>query len=258
MPAKNHVELVDKAMRVLEALAQEGDASDLKDLSARVGLVKSSAFRILYTLRELGYVEQRGRGLYCLTPKLFRLAKKAPAQASLNTIAHPYLLRLRDALDEAAWLAQWRRGRVILTDVAEARHKLRLSLDIGDDCPLHASALGKAIAAYLPPEELAKALGSGPFPRLTQNTNTDPAQLFRELAGVRESGYALNEEETIDGAILIGAPVFDARNAVLASVSTSCPIARCSPDKRKAMIAEVKAISAAISHELLEAEYRAE
>lgn len=258
MPAKNHVELVDKAMRVLEALAQEGEASDLKDLSARVGLVKSSTFRILYTLRELGYVEQRGRGSYSLTPKLFRLAKKAPAQASLNTIAHPYLVRLRDALDEAAWLAQWRRGRVILTDVAEARQKLRLSLDIGDDSPVHASALGKAVAAHLPPEELANALGSGPLPRLTEHTRTDRAQLLRELAEVRENGYALNEEETIEGAILIGAPVFDARNVVVASISTSCPVARCSPEKRKAMIEHVKTIGAAISKELAEAGFRAE
>ena len=62
MSANNHIELVEKAMRILEVLAQDGEPLELKDLTSRVGLVKSSVFRILYTLRELGYVEQRGRG----------------------------------------------------------------------------------------------------------------------------------------------------------------------------------------------------
>jgi DNA-binding IclR family transcriptional regulator len=258
VPANNHIELIEKAMRILEVLSKEEAPLDLKDLTARVGLVKSSVFRILYTLRELGYVEQRGRGTYCLTAKMFALAGGSAARHSLIEMAHPHLARLRDSLNEAAWLAEWRGGRVILTDVAEARHKLRLSLGIGDSCPLHASALGKSIAAFLSPEALATALGTETLARFTERTITDRAQLLRELAKVRASGVASNEEETIEGAILVGAPIFDCRGNVFAAISLSCPTARCTPQKRSDMNALIKEASQSISQQLADLGFRSD
>lgn len=258
MPTNNHIELLEKGMRVLETLANEEIPLDLKDLTDRVGLVKSSVFRILYTLRELGYVEQRGRGSYSLTPKIFALARRVSTRHSLVEIARPHLAALRDAIGESAWLAEWRGGRVILIDVAAAPHKLRLSLGIGDTCPLHASALGKAIAAFMRPETLAAALGTDPLPRLTDRTTTDRAQLLRELAKVRANRFAVNEEETIQGAILVGAPVFDCLGDILGAVSLSCPTARCTPEKRNDMIDLVKKAGQSISQQLADLGFRAD
>ncbi|HKE22616.1 MAG TPA: IclR family transcriptional regulator [Bryobacteraceae bacterium] len=256
MPANNHIELVEKAMRILEVLADVEDPLDLKDLTARVGMVKSSVYRILYTLRELGYVEQHGRGSYRLTGRVSSLARRASAQPGLIEVARPYLTAARDALNEAAWLAQWRGGRVVLVDVVEAPHKLRLSLGIGDSCPLHASSLGKAVAAFLRPETLAVALGTDPLPRFTERTITERAQLLRELARVRAGGFAINEEETIDGAVLVGAPVLDSTGEVTAAVSLGSPMARCTTPKREEMIELVRHTGGAISQRLAELGYR--
>jgi DNA-binding IclR family transcriptional regulator len=258
VPTNNHIELIEKAMRILEVLAKEEAPIDLKNLTAHVGMVKSSVFRILYTLRELGYVEQRGRGSYCLTAKMFALASRSAIRHTLIEVAHPHLVHLRDALNESAWLAEWRGDRVVLTDVAEARHKLRLSLGVGDSCPLHASALGKSIAAFLSPEALAAALGTETLTRLTDRTITDRAQLLRELAKVRASGLASNEEETIEGAILVGAPIFDCRGVVFAAISLSCPTARYTPQKRRDMDALVKEASQSISQQLADQGFRAD
>ncbi len=258
MAANNHIELVEKTMRILETMASDKGPSDLKNLASRVGLVKSSVFRILYTLRELGYVEQRGRGAYSLTAKMFAVASKTPVRPSLLDVVHPHLARIRDALNEAAWLAEWRRGKVVLIDVADVRHRLRLSLDVGDECPLHAAALGKAIAAYLPPEELAAAWGTADLPRYTSHTVTDRTQVLRELAEVRESGVALNREETIEGAVVVGAPIFDSRGVAFAAISLSCPTARCSAAIRASMVDAVKTASVQISRELNDLGYRAE
>ncbi len=255
MAARNHVEVVARTFRVLEALA-DGPA-ELREIAERSGLGKSSAFRLLYTLKELGYVEQPApTGPYQLTLKMLALTRQPARDLTLAQVAHPYLVRLRDELGEAAWLAEWRGGQVVLTDAAQARHRLRLSLDLGDVCPLHASALGKAVAAHLTRTELKRALGGGRLERYTARTITSRARLEDELAMVRRQGYAVNDEETIEGAFLAGAPIFDARGHVCGAVSVSAPTARCAPAKREAMIAAVKRATAEISQELARLGFR--
>ena len=251
MAARNHIELVEKTLNVLEALADGEAGSTLATLASRTGLVKSSTFRILYTLKELGYVDQNGpNGPYRLTLKALALARRAAIRPTLINVARPHLVRLRDRLQESVWLAEWRRREVVLADVAEAAHKLRLSLDLGDACPLHASALGKAVAAHLSPEQLKGVLGDAPLPRYTARTLTSRFRLGQELERVRRQGFAMNEEETIEGALLAGAPVFDAQRRVCAAVSVSCPTARCPQGKRQAMVRGVIAAAAAISADL--------
>ncbi|MBM3748393.1 MAG: IclR family transcriptional regulator [Acidobacteria bacterium] len=256
MAARNYVELVEKTLRVLEALSE--GALHLKGIAARLGLVKSSVFRILYTLKELGYVEQTSpNGAYRLTVKALGLARSPALRPTLLNVVRPHLARLRDELQESVWLAELRGHMVLLVDVAEAAHRLRLSLDLGDACPLHASALGKAVAAWMPPEQLQAALGKAKLPAYTRKTVTRRSQVMAELARVRRQGYAVNEEETIDGAIVLGAPLFDARERAFAAISVAAPTARCTGRKRERMIQAVKRTAAGLSSELAGLGYRA-
>ena len=251
MAARNHIDLVVKTVRTLEILAQATRPLSLKEIASQLGLVKSSAFRILYTLKEIGFVEQaEPGGAYRLTFLSVGLARRQAGHHSLIQIARPYLARLRMELDESVWLAELRRGRVVLVDTADSRHPLRLTYDLGDPCPLHATALGKSIAAFLSPAELQRCLGKGPLERFTANTITSRVALKEELEKVRQSGWAANREETVEGAIILGAPVFDAAEKVFAAISVSVPTARCLPEKRKAIIAAVKSASQALSAEL--------
>lgn len=251
MPARNHVELVTRTFRVLEVLA-EGPA-ELREIAARTGLGKSTAFRILYTLKELGYVEQAGpTAPYGLSWKITALARRAGADRLLAAAARAHLVRLCQELEESAWLAELRRGAVIITDGVHAAHKLRPSLDLGDACPLHASALGKAVAAWLPEAVRRQLLGNGPLVRFTRRTITSRARLAEELARVRRLGYSINDEETVEGAFLTGAPVFDAEGRVCAAISVSAPKTRLFPAKRRAMTAAVRRAAAELSRELAE------
>jgi len=256
MAARNYVELVEKTLRVLETLSE--GALHLKGIAARLGLVKSSVFRILYTLKELGYVEQaHPNGAYRLTVKALGLARSPALRPTLLNAVRPHLARLRDELQESVWLAELRGHTVLLVDVVEAAHRLRLSLDLGDACPLHASALGKAVAAWMPPEQLQAALGEGKLPAYTRKTLTRRSDLTAELARVRRQGYAVNAEETIEGAIVLGAPLFDARGRAFAAISVAAPTARCTSRKRERMIQAVKRTTAALSSELAGLGYRA-
>ena len=256
MAARNHIELVVKSMNVLETLAESAEGASLKDIAARVGLVKSSVFRILYTLKNIGYVEHGEGGLYRLTFKTTGLVRRSADRPTLSNLARHHLVDLRDALQESAWIAEYRRDGIVLIDVVEAAHPLSLSYDVGDLCPVHATALGKAIAAHLTPKELEALLPKGKLPKLTPHTNTNRRELDAELVRVRKQGYAINDEETIEGVVLVGAPLFDSLGRVFAAISVSAPTVRCSSKKKREMIGRVIATSRAITKDLYDAGFR--
>lgn len=248
MPTRNHIDLVEKTLRILEIMSEGTGELRLKEIAERSGLVKSSAFRILFTLRQLGYAEQvTGEKQYRLTTRLVGLVRRAASTPDLISIARPYLKSLRDHFAESAWLGQVRCGRVILVAAAEAPHQLRLSFEVGENSPLHATAVGKAIAAYMLPGELDAVLGRGELQRFTRLTISNRQQLDRELAKVRREGFSMNREETVEGAVLIGAPIQDGSGKTFAAISVSSPIARCPKQKRDAMIREVKRAAAEIT-----------
>jgi DNA-binding IclR family transcriptional regulator len=238
-------------MRILEVLAASDDNVSLKEIAARVNMVKSSAFRILYSLEKLGYVEHaEGNGTYRMTWKTVGLARRSAGRATLSNIARPHLTRLRDELWESAWLAEWRENKALLVDVVEAPQQLQLSLEVGSECPLHATAAGKCIGAHLPKTLLKAALGGGKLPKYTAHTISSRSQLLEEFEKVRRQGFAINEEETIEGAVLVGAPLFDCTQQVIASISVSALTARWSTEKSQKTISAVIRTAVAITADL--------
>lgn len=251
MPAKNHIDLVVKTLNVLESLAVSEHGKALKEIAAEVGLVKSSVFRILYTLKQAGYVEQpESNGVYRLTLKTAGLSRRNSERLGFATVARPHLARLRDTLDESVALAERRTQSVVLIDVLETSHPLRLSFHIGNDCPIHATALGKAVAAFLSPRDLAALLGKPDLPQYTDRTNTKMRELKAELARVHKLGYAVNDEETVLGAVIIGAPVFDSQGNACGALSVNIPTARCSATRKKQLIVAVRDAGQRISSDL--------
>lgn len=257
MPARNYIELIEKTFAVLDVLAQHQEGCALKQIAAQTGLVKSSVFRILHTLKELGYVEQMGpEGAYQSTLKILALSRAAVTRDLLIRMARPHLHKLRDDLGESAWLGEKLRDCILLVDAVEAPRRLRLSLDIGDSCPMHATAIGKVIAAYLPAEELEERLGAGALPAYTEKTIRDRDRLKKHLAQIRRQGYAINNEETMESAWLVGAPVFDASHRVCAALSMGALVSRSKGDWRTAMIEAVVSQADAMSKRLAQVGYR--
>lgn len=254
MAAKNHIELVVKTLAVLESLAASEHGKALRDIATEVALVKSSVFRILFTLKEAGYVEQpEANGLYRLTLRTAGLARRNTERLGLTDLARPHLTRLRDALDESVALAERRQRAVVLVDVLETSHPLRLSFHIGDDCPIHATALGKAVAAFLAPNDLAPLLEDHTLAQYTNRTKTKVLQLKSELTRTLKNGYSINDEETVAGALLIGAPLFDSTGTVCGALSINTPTVRCSETRKQSLIAAVVAAGKRISKDLTDA-----
>ncbi len=224
MPTNNYINAIERMMQVLQAFGQRTDVS-LKDLTLRSGIVKSSVFRILFTLEKLGYVSKSRDGLYSIHPKFFALMAPAHPTADLIEIAHPMMQRLVERFKETVNLGVIDGNEVLYIHVIESPLMLRLAAHAGIRSALYSSALGKCLTAHLQPEETERLLKPA-FKRMTSRTIATKEKFFEDLAETRKRGFAIDNSEDSDGIRCIGAPIFDANGRVTAALSLSGPDSR--------------------------------
>jgi len=248
---RNYIDLVGKTIKVLEVLDEASGTLNMIEIAKRTGLVKSTAFRILFSLKELGYVDQPdSRGDYCLTVKMARLGRNLLNIRTLRKTALPHLERIWAALDETVALAVLENGQPIMADILESRRHVRVVLSMAAVCYFHASALGKAMAAFLPKEAVEQTTYLQGMPRLTEKTNIDKKRLYKELEQVRKRGYAMNREESHHGAIYIAVPIFHKNGSVAGAVNVGFPADRYSEEKRNKVVHVLKQACFRLSEEL--------
>ncbi len=255
----HYVELVGKVITLLELLRDEPEGLTLRELSGRTGLVKSSVHRILRSLMAHGYVEQEvSGGPYSLGIQCLTLARGFSKGMDLLRVARPYLREMLEVFSETTYLAVRRRDRCLFVDVQETHRDLRLVGPLGAEVYYHATAAGKVIAAYLDPAQQAAILDRYERVRVTDRTVTDGLLVEQEWERVRHDGYAINDEETIEGAVFLAGPVFDSRNQVSAAISIGIPKARYSRDLAERMPLLLKDACARLSATLRATEYVSE
>ncbi len=255
--ARDHtIALVEKVVRVVEALKENPNGLPLQQVASRTGYVKSSVHRILLSLKKLGYVEQEGAGEdYRLGFQFLVLARAIAAKAELVRTARPYLHEIVEKFEETAYVAILRSDRGVFVDVEEAERDLRVAAPLFADVHFHATAAGKAMAAFLPRETREALLQHPHFSALTSHTRTSPAEVAQDWEQIRREGYAMNDEETVPGAVFLAAPVFDSRARVCASISVGMPKVRYSPRVATRLVDHLKAACRDFSDRLKVAGY---
>jgi IclR family acetate operon transcriptional repressor len=248
------IEAVERAIAVLERVAQTEQAQSLQKIAVETGIAKSTVYRLLLTWERLGYVERVGpSSQYRLGVRAMELGRNVASRNRLATLTQPLLLRLHEQFRESVYLGLYRKGKVILIDAIQSTQVVRVTVDLGETCLLHASAQGRAVAAFLEAEALARLLEQTGLPRITTKTNTDPVRLAQILADIRVNGYAINWEETVEGCVCVGAPFFSGRGgSVLGSIGISTPLHRVTEESLAQMVDEIKAIADEISGRLVE------
>ncbi len=221
------IEAVARALRLLELFSAVEPDLDLMTISRRAELPKSTAFRYLTTLEELGYIERDvSAGTYHLGLKLFQLGQVAVNRLDIRAVARPSMKELARRYQETINLGMLNRQRVVLIDVVESSRSIRRGARLGDLDALHSTAIGKAILAYQGPDAVEALAQVDGLPRFTPNTLTEPAALADDLLGVRQRGYSLDQEEGEIGLCCVGVPIFDHRGQVSYALSLSAPAAR--------------------------------
>ena len=235
---------------MLEALSALEDAS-LTELARRLGVSGPTLFRILATLAERGYVEKHPQsGRYRASLRAWALGAQVARRVSLADAARPHLAALLADSSEAPHLAVLQGDAIVIIDRLEAPHPVRVDTYVGQRVPAHCSATGKAILAFLAAPVLAEALAQ-PLARFTARTSIDRQALARELAQVRQRGYAMNEGEWRTGVCAIAVPIPGRLGEVAGSLSLTMPTERFrrSPPERR-FLPPLRRAAAAITREL--------
>ena len=220
-----------KSFSVLEALANLGQPIGLAELAVMTGLSKPTAHRVLRSLIALGYVAAVGGGAYQLTGKLRQLSL-GPTDRWLATIGDPVLHALRKQTGETINLAVLRYNRILYVSILESEQALRRVPRVQEADPVLCTALGRAIAAYLPENAVKLLLDTQVVERRTPKTIVNPKSLRQLLVDVKTNGYSIERDETDLGVTCIGVPVFW-RKEVVAAISISAPSARIDAQSEK-------------------------
>jgi len=241
------VGVISKVLRILEALQGSPAGLGLKSICDRTGINKSTAHRFLKHLEREGYLLRTEAGAYLIGPRLAQMSAQGNLNATLQAVARPILWDLWKSTQETVNLAVLDRGTVLYVDVIESPHEFRLASRVGARRSLHATALGKALGAFIPAAQCEDILSSINFQPATPSTIMNLVQFRQELEKVRRQGYAIDNEEAVQGARCVSAPILNSRGEPLGAVSVSGPVTRISPNQVSALAAAVKSAADSIS-----------
>ena len=221
------IKVLNKTFSILEILLKHDSAMNMTEISEKLGLYPSTIHRILDTLKYWGYVEQNtNTQKYQLGLKLLELGMAKLHQIDLVREVTPYLKELVKQYNETVHLGVLEEGEVLYLAKEESSQTIRMISYIGKRAPLHCTALGKVLLAYMSEEERKEILEEKELPRLTKNTITDKGELEKELDKIREQDFALDREENEKDVRCIGAPIRNYKGKVIAAISISSPIFR--------------------------------
>ena len=241
---------LERGLHILEVVAANGGSIRLAEVSRRTGLHRSTTHHLLQTLVACGYLGQDATRGYELTAKLFKLTGRTWTPEQLGSVAQPIVAELARISGEGASLAAYRDG--VLQIVAKCDHDgpVRVVQDLGTERPIHATAVGKAIIAFLPPPELSGILRRLRYERYTPKTIVQRAALEAELRRIRSAGCALDDEEHIEGIRCVAAPVYAYTGQVVASLCAVGPKNRMTRQKLRELRAPLTRLARRISERL--------
>ena len=250
MEQRTQEHTIDKAFAIMRCLAQANTPLSLKDISGRTGYPKSTAYRVLSSLRLHNAIVQDNDGKYRLGAVLFELGNAVERQWNIKQIAKPYLQQISNQVSESVSVAMLDGDSVLILDSEAAFNQISVMVDVGTRFPLHACALGKAILAYLPKEEAMSALARTGMPMYTPHTIADLGAMRRELESVRERGYAIENGEMRIGMRSAAAPIFDISGAVTYAIAMTGMFRRVTDEDFVKGIALITQAAAEISQKL--------
>jgi IclR family acetate operon transcriptional repressor len=242
---------VRRALEILNLLSTAGGPIGVIELSKELQASQSTVYRILSTLLAEGYVAQDPQtdkyalGLQALVPAgsvLNHLEVRKQALAALERLAHETQCN--------ANLAVFHRGAVLYVGRIDGPKSARMYTVLGRLAPAHATALGKAMLAFLPEADVETITGAGPLKSLTPRTVTDPDLLRQDLARTRARGYATDREEFIEGICCVAVPIRGINGRIEGAMSVSGSAFQVRPDTEEALASRLQDIAYEVSGRL--------
>lgn len=242
---------VGKALDLLDIVAAQGRPTRLSDISALSGRPKATAHRLLRTLTKQGMLSYDPTDrTYSLGLRLVRLAHTAWRQASLAPMARAAVDALSAEVGQTIHLAQLDQGQVLYVDKRNAVDPVAMHSEAGKISPAYCTGVGKAMLAFLPPDQQDRAVAQQSFYRYTPATLANPEALRAELAQIRMDGLAFDREEHEPGIVCVAAPILASGRMVGGLSVTSAAARRSASDLaclRPALISAAAEIGGAVA-----------
>jgi len=201
---------VKKAFDILKVISSSRGGIRLNEIAKALDIAKSTVHGIIAMLEEVGAVRKdASTRKYELGITLFELGKKAYSQINLREVARPILENLMTSVQETVFLGiiNADKERILVLDVVECSHDMKITSPVGTTLSLFAAAPGKAIMACMNQDTVKEIINRKGLPRHTDNSITDPVLFMKEIEKVRENGYAMDFEEYMSGVRAVAAPL---------------------------------------------------
>jgi len=213
---------VERALAMLETVAQQPEGLSNAQISRKLKIPKSSASYILRTLETQGYLHRdEETAKYRVGLKILSLSRGALSGIDVREVALPVMRHLMEKTHLTCHLAILDGPDAVYIEKVEPQGFLRVDTWVGRRMRVHATSVGKALVAYIPPERLEKIVSERGMEKRTPKTITALPRLLKELEKVRAQGYAVDDEENNLGARCVGAPVFNQHGTIEASLGLS-------------------------------------
>ncbi len=249
-PAGNPAYIIpnlDRALRIMEHLSTRQEGSSITEIATCLHLPKNSVFRIVRTLAASGYLDEHDKS-WRLSPKILSLGYTAVQSTNLISACMAEMRALRDEINETIFVGALSEGKVVILEELPSFQLVKFTVEIGHRVPIHASAPGKAILAYLPPAEQNDLLAHIAFTRFNDRTIPGMKAMQAEIEKVQQLGYALDLGEEVDEIWCAASPVLDYRAYPIASIWLSGPGFRISQMDLKRVGTVVREHALRVSH----------
>jgi DNA-binding IclR family transcriptional regulator len=201
------VKLVARTLELFEVYSREGTPLSLTELARCLGVPMSSTLALVRTLTKKGYLyETRKRGGYYPTRRMLGLCQQIDTTDPLLNLLHPHLVALRDSTSETVVLGKRQELSTIYLDAVESFQAIRYTASAGQQRPLYANSIGKALLSVMPDDEVQRLAERFDFKRFTSSTIISAAALRAELKATRTRHWASNVSETFADLAAIAMP----------------------------------------------------
>ena len=223
---RSAIQVIDRLCDLMNALMMNGGQTSLKVLAAETGLHPSTAFRILSSAIDNGWVSRNDFGQYVLGRQLIGLAQQSQVAIDVRLEALPLMKKLRQQLGETVNLTFREGDAVVYVERVVSTRTSHVGRIVGSRAPLHVTAVGKLFLGSRGEKEIRTYASRRGLQEFTPNTLRTTAELVEHSLNAWRDGYALDNEEAELGVGCIGVPVMNARGEMIAGLSISAPAKR--------------------------------
>lgn len=218
------VQSLEKGLAVLRAFAKKGPYLTLSEIAQVTDMVPPTATRFIRTLEDLGYlVRDPNTKSYSLSPKILSIGFSFIENLDIRHRVSSHLLEITKQLNVDTACAILDHTEVVYIERFRSNSVVGLHLTVGSRLPAYSSAMGRAILAFMDPQEAAQVIDASDMQPHTPHTITDKDRLLERLALIRERGFAINKQELVMGMAAIAAPVMKGAK-VEGSLGASFPV----------------------------------